>query len=138
MLYLPVAFLGIFLAKAGSGGCVPGILAYVRAPVLLANSGAYRIDAQSSNNVVSHTKRGVTAAVVVSFSGLGGIVATTIFRQEDAPRYMLGIYTSLGCQALLLALLGVTTVHFKERNIQVQQCPRAVPIEGKVGFEYTL
>ncbi|KAJ3504365.1 hypothetical protein NMY22_g17950 [Coprinellus aureogranulatus] len=113
-------YVGIFLAKAGSGGCVPGILAY------------------SSNNVVSHTKRGVTTAVVVSFSGIGGIFATTVFRQADAPGYLPGIYTSLGCQVLLLLLLGITTIHFKERNIQVQQCPRAVPIEGKVGFEYTL
>lgn len=113
-------YVGVFLASAGSGGCIPGILAY------------------SSNNVVSHTKRGVTSAIVVSFGGLGGLFATAVYRQADAPYYMAGIYVTLACQALLLILLGVTTIHFMERNRQAQQCPRAIPIEGKVGFWYTL
>lgn len=113
-------YAGIFLINAGSSGCIPGILAY------------------SANNVLSHTKRGVTMALVVSFGGLGGLLATIVFRQVDAPRYLPGIYFTLACQALLLLLLGVMTIHFKERNIQAQQCPRAVPNEGRHGFWFTL
>ncbi|KAJ2917764.1 hypothetical protein MD484_g2676, partial [Candolleomyces efflorescens] len=109
-------YVGIFLSNAGSGGCIPGILAY------------------SSNNVVSYTKRGVTTAVVVSFGGIGGIFATTVFRQSDAPHYMPGIYATIGCQFVLLASLAITTVYFKTQNREVQKAPA----EGKPRFVYTL
>jgi FtsH-binding integral membrane protein len=72
--------------------------------------------------------------VVVSFGGIGGIFATTVFRQSDAPHYMPGIYATIGCQLVLLASLAVTTVYFKTQNREVQKAPA----EGKPGFVYTL
>ncbi|KAF5380507.1 hypothetical protein D9615_004684 [Tricholomella constricta] len=91
-------YVGIFLTNAGSGGCIPGILAY------------------SSNNVTSHTRRAVSTAMIISFGGIGGIFATTIFRQTDFPRYLPGIYATIACQILLLFLLGITTVYFWKQN----------------------
>ncbi|KAF9268568.1 MFS general substrate transporter [Marasmius fiardii PR-910] len=91
-------YFGLFLANAGSAGCIPGILAY------------------ASNNIVSHSKRAVTTAVIISFSGVGGIIATTVFRQEDFPRYIPGIVIAISFQFLLLALLGMTTVYFIKQN----------------------
>ncbi|KAF5348638.1 hypothetical protein D9758_006747 [Tetrapyrgos nigripes] len=42
----------------------------------------------ASNNVVSHSKRAVTTAVIISFGGIGGIIATTIFREQDYPSFL--------------------------------------------------
>ncbi|KAF9071629.1 major facilitator superfamily domain-containing protein [Rhodocollybia butyracea] len=112
-------YFGLFLGNAGSAGCIPGILAY------------------SSNNIVSHSKRAVTTAVVVSFGGIGGIVATTIFRQEDFPRYIPGISATISCQVLLLALLGVLTVNFWYQNKAIRMTAQPGS-SGRIDLLYTL
>ncbi|KAF8918208.1 major facilitator superfamily domain-containing protein, partial [Mucidula mucida] len=113
-------YAGIFLANAGSAGDIPGLLAY------------------SSNNILSHSKRAVTTAVVVSFGGIGGVVATTIFRQQDAPRYLPGIVASICCQVVLLVLLGITSLHLWRQNAKIlKQCP-AASTGVHPGFLYTL
>ncbi|KAL9712047.1 hypothetical protein Ac2012v2_005123 [Leucoagaricus gongylophorus] len=91
-------YFGIFMANAGSAGCIPGILAY------------------SANNTISHSKRAVSTAMIVSFGGLGGIFATTVFRQIDFPRYLMGIYATITCQLVLLILLMGTTIFFRREN----------------------
>ncbi|KAF9529667.1 major facilitator superfamily domain-containing protein [Crepidotus variabilis] len=113
-------YVGIFLSNAGSGGCIPGILAY------------------SANNVVSHSKRAVTTAITVSFGGMGGIMASLIFRQQDSPRYLPGIYATLGCQVLLLLLLGLTTLSYWTKNHALRSGAAKEPLEGQAGFFYTL
>lgn len=131
----PLILTGLFLSNAGSGGCVPAILAYVRIPksnpIL-----TLRFGMQSSNNITSHTKRAVSTALVVSFGGIGGIFATTVFRQQDSPKFLPGIYATIACQFLLLALLATTTLHFWRQNRKVRISGN--PIEGKLGFLYTL
>ncbi|KAK0494759.1 major facilitator superfamily domain-containing protein [Armillaria luteobubalina] len=107
---------GIFLANAGSAGCIPGILAY------------------ASNNIVSHSKRAVTTAITVSFGGIGGIIATTIYRQQDFPRYIPGIIATISLQVLALVLLGIMTVHFWYENKKMK-----LGGDSQVGgFLYTL
>ncbi|KAK0437695.1 major facilitator superfamily domain-containing protein [Armillaria borealis] len=107
-------YTGIFLANAGCSASIPGILAY------------------SSNNIISHSKRAVTTAITVSFGGIGGIVATTIYRQQDFPRYVPGIITTISLQVLLLVLLGIMTVHFWYENKKMKS-------KGDVGgFVYML
>ncbi|KAG7091133.1 hypothetical protein E1B28_010187 [Marasmius oreades] len=91
-------YFGLFLANAGSAGCIPGILAY------------------AANNVVSHSKRAVSTAIIISFGGAGGVIATTIFRQKDFPRYIPGVVIAISFQVLLLGLLGMTTVYFRRQN----------------------
>ncbi|KAF8229045.1 MFS general substrate transporter [Tricholoma matsutake] len=112
-------YAGIFLSNAGCSGCIPAILAY------------------ASNNVVSHTKRAVTTALVISFGGIGGIFATTVFRQMDYPRYLPGIYATIGCQIILLALLAITSIHFWLENKRIR-AENAPPMAGKCLFLYTL
>lgn len=131
-------FEGIFLSNAGSGGCIPGIIAYVSCPSINNETdvdGSYH---QSSNNIVTHTKRAVSTALIVSFGGIGGIVASFAFRQKDFPHYLPGIYATLGCQLLLLALLATTTVSYWRRNRALRNGALTEHLEGQSGFSYTL
>ncbi|KIK67517.1 hypothetical protein GYMLUDRAFT_156068, partial [Collybiopsis luxurians FD-317 M1] len=112
-------YFGLFLGNAGSAGCVPGILAY------------------ASNNITTHSKRAVTTAVIISFGGIGGIIATTVFRQRDFPRYSPGITTTISCQVLLLVLLGVLTLNFWYQN-KAKRMNIQPGVGGRIDFLYTL
>ncbi|KAF8070584.1 major facilitator superfamily domain-containing protein [Lyophyllum atratum] len=91
-------YFGLFLANGGASACVPGVLSY------------------NANNVVSHSKRSVSTAIIISFGGIGGIFATTVYRQQDYPRYLNGIWATIGCQFLMLFLLATTSYTFIRRN----------------------
>ncbi|KAJ7821142.1 major facilitator superfamily domain-containing protein [Mycena olivaceomarginata] len=78
---------GLFLSNAGSSGSVIGILAY------------------SSNNIVSHSKRAIVSSVIISAGGVGGLLASSIFTQASAPRYLPGIVVTVISQVLLLGVL---------------------------------
>ncbi|KAK0451142.1 major facilitator superfamily domain-containing protein [Desarmillaria tabescens] len=109
-------YTGIFLANAGCSASIPGILAY------------------TSNNIVSQSKRAVATATTVSFGGIGGIIATTIYRDQDLPRYLPGIIATISLQILLLILLGIMTVYFWYENKKVK-----LQKDGQVGgFLYVL
>jgi len=55
---------------AASPANVPSVLAY------------------QATNTVTHTKKSVSAAIVIGMGGVGGILASTVYRQADFPRYM--------------------------------------------------
>ncbi|KAF5354896.1 hypothetical protein D9756_005469 [Leucocoprinus leucothites] len=115
-----VRYFGTFLTNIGNGGAAPGILAY------------------SSNNVVSHSKRTVQSAVTVMLAGLSGIVATLVFRTQDAPRYIPGITTTVVSQGLLILTVLITSTHFWRLNKLSRQGKLSQPLEGQPGFLYTL
>ncbi|TFK44906.1 major facilitator superfamily domain-containing protein [Crucibulum laeve] len=115
-----VRYFGIFLTNAGNSGTIPGILAY------------------AANNVVSHSKRSVQSALTVCLGGIGGIMASTVFRAQDAPRYLPGFGVTVGSQVLMLLILGCTTLHFRKLNRELREGKRTKPLEGQVGFFYTL
>ncbi|KAG5651624.1 hypothetical protein H0H81_008001 [Sphagnurus paluster] len=115
-----VRYFGIFLLNAGNSGTIPGILAY------------------SSNNVVSHSKRSVQSALTVSLGGVGGIIASTVFRAKDSPHYLPGLGVTLGAQGLLILLVGITNIHFRRLNKLSRENKLKQPLEGQPGFLYTL
>jgi len=67
-----VKLVGTFLAVAGAIPNQPTALAFAQ------------------NNVVSTSKRAVVSAVQVAFGSVGGIAASTVYRQQDYPRYLPG------------------------------------------------
>ncbi|KAF8653322.1 hypothetical protein AX16_004022 [Volvariella volvacea WC 439] len=115
-----VRYFGTFLANAGNCGTIPGILAY------------------ASNNVVSQSKRSVQSALTVSMGGVGGIIATTVFREQDYPRYLPGLGVTIGSQVLMILLYGVTHIHFRRLNRLAREGKLSAPLEGQPGFFYTL
>jgi len=114
-----VRYFGLFLTNGGASACVPAVLAY------------------NANNVVSHTKRSVSTATIIAFGGIGGIFATTAYRQQDFPRYLNGIWATIGCQFLMLVLVSMTSYTFIRRNRLCRE-GKIGPLEGQPGFFYTI
>ncbi|KAF9482378.1 high-affinity nicotinic acid transporter [Pholiota conissans] len=115
----PVRYFGLFLVYGGATGCIPGVLAY------------------SSNNITTHTKRAVHTASIVLWGGVGGIMATTVFREQDFPRYVNGMWATIGLQLMMIVLLGITTFVFKRRN-RLRREGKIGPLEGQEDFYYTI
>lgn len=115
---IAVRFFGSFLVVGGSQANVPAVLAY------------------AANNVLGHSKRAIMSAVVIGMGGVGGILASTVYRQVDYPRYLNGLWTTVGCQLLILVLVGALTVHARKKNRAADE-GRAV-IEGVERFRYTI
>jgi tRNA A37 threonylcarbamoyladenosine dehydratase len=53
-----------------AAGNVPSVLAY------------------QANNTITYSKKSIASAIVIGMGGVGGIVASTVYRQADAPQYM--------------------------------------------------
>ncbi|KAG7444544.1 MFS general substrate transporter [Guyanagaster necrorhizus] len=111
-------YIGIFLFSAGSSGCMSAVISY------------------NANNIVGQTKRSVCSALIISFGGIGGILGTTVFRQQDYPRYIPGTWATVGAQILTLTLLTLTTATYAHRN--KQSATRGDVLEGQPGFRYIL
>lgn len=88
---------------------VPG--GYVTQPIVLA---------WMSNLVSGHYKRSVSSACQVGFGNLGGIVASNVFFQSEAPKYPTGYGVSLGmlwiCGAACTSLLLLVKFENKKRD----------------------
>ncbi|KAK5635927.1 hypothetical protein RRF57_011638 [Xylaria bambusicola] len=63
-----------------------------------------------ANNVSGHYKRSVSSALQIGFGNVGGIVASNIFLQSEAPRYTTGYGVSLSF--LGLCALSSTVLFF--------------------------
>lgn len=69
--------IGVFLALSGAAPNTPAILAFAQ------------------NNILTTSKRAVTSGFQIAFGAIGGIAASTVFRQQDAPRYIPGYFLLL-------------------------------------------
>lgn len=52
--------------------------------------------AYQANNICGQWRRSFTSASLVILGGLGGITGALVFRSEDAPKYLPGIYAAIG------------------------------------------
>jgi MFS family permease len=114
-----VRYFGIFLGFAGCQGNIPAILAY------------------QSNNIRFQSKRAVGSALQIGFGAIGGIMASTTFREQDAPRFVIGLWVTAGLQCLILSILACTTIYFYRQNRKVDR-GELPELEGQPGFKYTL
>jgi hypothetical protein len=67
-----IKVIGIFLAVAGANANQPTVIAFAQ------------------NNIITTSKRAVASALQIGLGAIGGIAASTVFRQQDAPRYVPG------------------------------------------------
>ena len=86
-------YFGVFLVTAGTNANIPTALAY------------------QANNVRGQWKRALCSAMFVAFGGMGGISGGTIFRSQDAPRYLPGIGAAIA-SVLVLFIPSESSIHF--------------------------
>lgn len=114
-----VRYTGVFFGLAGANSNVASILGYMQ------------------NNIVGQTKRAFTSALVIGAGGIGGIVASTVFRSEDAPGYRPGLWVTIGANFVILIVCTIMSLGFHHRNKQARS-GKSGPIEGREGFFYTI
>ncbi|KAF6763036.1 major facilitator superfamily domain-containing protein [Ephemerocybe angulata] len=114
-----VRYFGVFLTNAANSAATTSALTW------------------ASTNVVSHSKRAVQTAVVVALAELGFFLASTVFRSQDAPRYIPGLIATLVSQGVVLLLLCAIVTRHWYRNKQMREGKLTAPLEGQEGFYYT-
>ena len=77
-----------------------------------------------SNCMGGHYKRSIAAAMQVGFGNCGGIVASTIYKAAEAPRYRTGYGTSLALLWLCAAMCAVLFVGVRRENARRERGER--------------
>ncbi|KAJ5774691.1 hypothetical protein N7457_009587 [Penicillium paradoxum] len=113
-----VRYVGVFFTVAGANANIPTCMAY------------------QANNVRGQWARAFSSASLVGAAGIGGIMGSLVFREQDAPGYKPGMYTAIGCNILVIILTIIMSVWFKICNKQADQGKRV--IEGDASFRYTI
>jgi hypothetical protein len=95
-----VRYFGIFLATVGVNANVPAIMTF------------------QANNVVGQWKRAFSSASLVGFGGIGGIAGSLVFRSQDAPGYLPGLYAAMACSGLVIFCVCVldTIIYFENKK----------------------
>lgn len=104
----------------GCQGNIPAVLAY------------------QSNNIRLQSKRSVGSALQIGFGAVGGIIASTSFREQDAPKYVNGLWTTAALQFFTILAVTCMSFYFFTMNKRLDQGKLTKPIEGQPGFKYTL
>ena len=72
-----VQYFGIFLVTSAVNSAIPTVMAY------------------QSNNIRGQWKRAFASASLITSGGTGGIIGALVFRSQDAPQYLPGVYASI-------------------------------------------
>jgi hypothetical protein len=72
-----VRLFGVFLVTSGCNANIPAVMSW------------------QANNIRGHWVRTFCSAVLVAMGGLGGIIGSLVFRSQDAPKYLPGIYAAI-------------------------------------------
>ncbi|KIW71551.1 hypothetical protein PV04_03705 [Phialophora macrospora] len=112
-----VRYFGLFLAVFGCQANVPGTLAY------------------GQSQTAEVRKKGVVAAVMISVGAAGGITGSTIFRSQDAPQYLPGMWSTIALQMLYSVLTFGMSMYLKRQNRLADEGKRPA-LEGVEGFRY--
>lgn len=114
-----VRYFGLFLGGAGCQGNIPSILAY------------------QANNIRGQSKRAVGSAMQIGFGAIGGIIGSTVFFQEEAPRYLTGLWITAGLQFFIITCTCSLSIYFYFMNRKVKNGTIRKHNEGQEGFKFT-
>lgn len=111
-------YFGVFLATSACYANIPCILTW------------------QANNIRGQWKRALSSAILVSCGGIGGIIGSLVFRSQDKPSYHPGIIAAMVASGLILLMVAALDFKFIRANKRAEMGGK--PIEGLVGFKYTL
>lgn len=111
-------YAGVFLGVAGANSNVPSLLSYMH------------------NNIVGQMKRSVASALLIGGGACGGIAASNIFRQQDAPQYLPAMCVVIATQALSILHVLKNFVVYSRKNRRADR--GEIVLEGQQGFRQTL
>lgn len=112
-----VRYFGVFLAVAASAVNIPMCIGF------------------ASNNYLDNGRRAVGTAIQTAWGAVGGIVASTVFRQADAPKYQPGLFTTIALTVLLGFMVGLLSVHHDRENRKADRGEKV--IYNSPSFRYT-
>lgn len=90
-----------------------------------------------ANNIRGHWKRAFCSATLVGMGGVGGIIGSLVFREQDAPQYRPGLWACVTSQLIIIIIVLGLTAKFIADNKKVER--GELEIEGsEAGFKYTI
>jgi len=114
-----VRYFGVFLVCMGANSNIPAAMTY------------------QANNIRGHWKRAFCSATLVGMGGVGGIIGSLVFREQDAPQYRPGLWACVTSQLIIIIIVLGLTAKFIADNKKVER--GELEIEGsEAGFKYTI
>ncbi|KXS95068.1 hypothetical protein AC578_9576 [Pseudocercospora eumusae] len=111
-----VRYFGLFLAVYGTQANIPATLTY------------------GQNQTARLETKGVVAAAMISAGAVGGVCGSTIFRSQDAPQYLPGMWATIAMQFVYIIVTFSLSMYFKKQNKLAHQGGKI--LEGVEGFRY--
>ena len=105
-----VRYFGIFLTTGAVQATIPQIMSY------------------QANNIRGQWTRAFCSASLVGFGGIGGIAGSLIFRPQDAPEYIPGLWACITACLLIGTILISLDLYFMKKNKQAEA--GTIVIEG--------
>lgn len=105
-----VRFFGIFLITAGANSNIPAVMTY------------------QANNIRGQWKRAFCSASLVGFGGIGGIAGALVFRTQDRPHYLPGMWACIACALMNIIIVCLLTWKFRGDNAKAER--GEIEIEG--------
>lgn len=110
-------YFGVFLGMAGANANTPATIAW------------------QANNIRGQSLRMVASAMQVGFGAIGGIYASTVFMQKEAPTYRTGLWAVTGVQFFIIFSAIGLVWYYLGQNKKADR--NEVILEGLEGFRYT-
>lgn len=115
-----VRYFGVFICCAG-----------VQANVVMVMSF-------QANNIRGQWKRAFCSATLVGFGGIGGIAGSLIFREQDLPRYIPGLWGCITACLITIIVTVILQIYFWFVNRAADRGTRDNLEGGGPTFRYTL
>ncbi|KAF4121913.1 Major Facilitator Superfamily [Geosmithia morbida] len=120
-----VRYFGVFFVTAGANSNVPAAMSF------------------QANNVRGQWKRAFCSATLVGAGGVGGIVGSLVFREQDeATGYKPGMYACIACCLMVILMVIICEIAFWRANKKADTEgkiiePHALQSDASPDFRYT-
>ncbi|KAL3466756.1 major facilitator superfamily domain-containing protein [Aspergillus heterothallicus] len=94
-----------------------------------------RYFAYGQNQTAQPVRKGVVSAAMIAVGAAGGVTGSTIFRAQDAPMYLPGMWSTIAMQMLYTVGTFGMSMYLRRQNRLADE-GRVSALEGVEGFRY--